>query len=101
MKNEQGKIKCFNPRPGAKEEYIAKPKRGGKRKGAGRKRRAAPLVALTLRLPPEVAAAWKARKAQSGVSGPVLLAHLLGLTPPPGPARIAKQAEGDAFSAQP
>jgi hypothetical protein len=52
---------------------------GGKRKGAGRKPRSEPLVALTLRLAPEVWGAWLAHKDRLSLSGPALLAHLLGL----------------------
>ena len=50
---------------------------GGKRPGAGRKPRSVPLVALTLRLTPEVWAAWIERKDKLGISGPALLAKLL------------------------
>ena len=52
---------------------------GGKRKGAGRKPRSTPLVALTLRLTLEVWTAWLARKEKMGLSGPALLANLLGV----------------------
>jgi hypothetical protein len=52
---------------------------GGKRKGAGRKPRSVPLVAITLRVEPEVADKWQERKEAVGISGPALLAHLLGL----------------------
>jgi hypothetical protein len=50
---------------------------GGKRKGAGRKPREAPLVALTMKLDPDLLDAWNARKAELGISGPALLAKFL------------------------
>lgn len=52
---------------------------GGKRKGAGRKPRSEPLVGLTLRITPELWAAWLERKEKLGLSGPALLANLLGV----------------------
>jgi hypothetical protein len=52
---------------------------GGKRKGAGRKPRSAPLVGLTLRITPELWTAWQDRKERLAISGPALLAKLLGV----------------------
>ena len=50
---------------------------GGKREGAGRKPRKAPLVALTMKLDSDLLDAWNARKAELGISGPALLAKFL------------------------
>lgn len=50
---------------------------GGKREGAGRKPRAVPLAALTMKLDPDLMDAWNARKAELGLSGPALLAKFL------------------------
>lgn len=50
---------------------------GGKREGAGRKPRDKALVALTMKLDPDLLAAWNAEKSKLGISGPALLAKFL------------------------
>ena len=50
---------------------------GGKRKGAGRKPRSTPLVAINMRVEPELADKFAARKKKLNLSGPKLLAELL------------------------
>ena len=59
---------------------------GGKRPGAGRKPRFEPLASLTLRLSPDVWTAWLARKEKLNLSGPALLANLLGVRKRKAPA---------------
>lgn len=52
--------------------------RGGYRKGAGRKKeRKTPLVAVTLRIEPELLKAFNREKKSRRMSGPKLLADLL------------------------
>lgn len=53
--------------------------RGGKRPGSGRKKRTTPLIALTMRLQPEIGRAWIERKQREKLSGPALLAKLLSV----------------------
>jgi hypothetical protein len=46
-------------------------------KGAGRKPRPVPLVPLNMRIEPATRQAWDERKAETGLSNPKLLEHLL------------------------
>lgn len=50
---------------------------GGKREGAGRKPSATAWATLSLKIEPELLAAWHRAKKAIGLSGPKLLARLL------------------------
>jgi hypothetical protein len=50
---------------------------GGKRPGAGRKPRSTPLVAINMRVEPQLADQFTAQKKQLNLSGPKLLDRLL------------------------
>lgn len=55
---------------------------GGKREGAGRKKREKPLAALTMKLDPDLLARFNAEKERLKLSGPAFLAKLLKWKPP-------------------
>jgi hypothetical protein len=52
-------------------------------RGAGRKPRPVPLVPLNMRIEPATRQQWDNRKAETGLSNPKLLEHLLAAPPKP------------------